>query len=64
MPRSKTGAGPGHTKSRYGAKRVIFYFFKPWSKTKVGPGHLKVCAGQWVIFYYLQLRYKTRARKK
>ena len=27
MPRSSTGAGPGHIKSGYRAKRVIFYFF-------------------------------------
>ena len=25
----KTGAGPRHIKSRYGAKQVIFYFFRP-----------------------------------
>ena len=44
------GAGPGHIKSRYGAKRVIFYFFQPRSKTgagkkffspSLGPGHVK-----------------------
>ena len=37
MPRSKTGAGPGHIKSRYGAKQVIFYFFSPGPR----PGHVK-----------------------
>ena len=37
MPRSNTGAGPGHMKSRYGAKRVIFNFFSPGPR----PGHVK-----------------------
>ena len=46
MPRSKTRAGPGHIKSRYRAKRVIFYYFQPRSKTGAGPGHLKVGTGQ------------------
>ena len=50
----ETGAGTGNIKSRYGAKRVIFYFFQPRSKIQ----------GKWVIFYYFQPRSKTGSRKK
>ena len=45
MPQSKTGARPGHIRSRYWAKRVIVYFFQSRSKTGAGPGHVKSSYG-------------------
>ena len=64
MPRSKTGAGPGHIKSRYGAKRVIFSFsalVQDQGTYKVGMGQM----GYFLLFSApVQDRDRTRACKK
>ena len=53
MPWSKIGAGPGHIKSRYGAKWVVFFLAAVHDQSRTRDGaHKKLVRAKWAIFYH------------
>ena len=58
MPRSNTGAGPGHVKSRYGKNELFSIIFSPGPR----PGHVESRYGVLCIFYMTKARLQVHLK--